>query len=187
MRALDVDLRRASSSRCARRPAAGRAEYAQAFMQPRRPSNPTLAAMAPYVLYETLGPTLRTGRAGGAPALWGLAHRCAMTYPDAVRRAGHADGEELFDAILAGRSGITFTVDEYDDAWTLRRSSGQADRARDSRAARGARGARAGPDALHDGCSCRSCSRPASGARTRPTRSSATRRGASATPKRASG
>jgi anaerobic selenocysteine-containing dehydrogenase len=38
-----------------------------------------------------------------------------MTYPDAVRRAGHADGDALFDAILAGRSGMTFTVDEYED------------------------------------------------------------------------
>src|SRR6185503_11897782 len=38
-------------------------------------------------------------------------------YPDAVRRAGHADGDALFDAILAGRSGITFTLDDYDDAW----------------------------------------------------------------------
>jgi anaerobic selenocysteine-containing dehydrogenase len=38
-----------------------------------------------------------------------------MTYPDAVRRAGHADGNELFDAILASPSGITFTLDEYGD------------------------------------------------------------------------
>ena len=49
-----------------------------------------------------------TGLAGAA-ALWGLAQRCAMTYPDAVRRAGHADGDALFDAILDGRSGVTFT------------------------------------------------------------------------------
>ena len=36
-----------------------------------------------------------------------------MTYPEAVRRAGHADGNELFDAILDSPSGVTFTRDEY--------------------------------------------------------------------------
>jgi anaerobic selenocysteine-containing dehydrogenase len=38
-----------------------------------------------------------------------------MKYPDAVGRAGHADGDALFDAILEGRSGITFTLNEYED------------------------------------------------------------------------
>lgn len=42
-----------------------------------------------------------------------------MTYPDAVRRAGHADGNALFTAILEGRSGVTFTVHEYEDDWGL--------------------------------------------------------------------
>nr|MDT0667293.1 molybdopterin dinucleotide binding domain-containing protein [Micromonospora sp. DSM 115978] len=36
---------------------------------------------------------------------------------EAVRRAGHADGEALFEAILASRSGVTVAVDEYADAW----------------------------------------------------------------------
>jgi anaerobic selenocysteine-containing dehydrogenase len=91
----------------------GRKAYAQAFAQAAA-ANPTLSALAPYVLYETLGPTLPAGLAAAA-ALWGLAHRCAMTYPDAVRRAGHADGDELFDAILASPSGVVFTRDEYGD------------------------------------------------------------------------
>jgi len=38
-----------------------------------------------------------------------------MTYPDGVRRAGYADGNELFDAILASPSGVVFTRDEYGD------------------------------------------------------------------------
>ena len=38
-----------------------------------------------------------------------------MTYPDAVRRAGHADGDALFDAIARGPLGRHFTVDEYED------------------------------------------------------------------------
>jgi anaerobic selenocysteine-containing dehydrogenase len=74
--------------------------------------NPTLSSLAPYVLYETLGPTLPDGLQTAA-ALWGLAYRCAMTYPEAVRRAGHADGNDLFDAILRSRSGVVFTHDEY--------------------------------------------------------------------------
>jgi anaerobic selenocysteine-containing dehydrogenase len=38
-----------------------------------------------------------------------------MTYPEAVRRAGHADGNRLFEAILGSRSGVVFTRDEYGD------------------------------------------------------------------------
>ncbi|BBX82784.1 molybdopterin-dependent oxidoreductase [Mycolicibacterium aubagnense] len=81
-------------------------------------ANPALGRVLPYVLYETLGPTLPDGLAGAA-ALWGLAQKAAMTYPDAVRRAGHADGNALFTAILEGRSGVTFTVHEYEDDWGL--------------------------------------------------------------------
>ena len=91
----------------------GRQAYAQALAQATG-ANPDIARLIPFVLYETLGPSLPEG-ARGAAALWGLAQRCAMTYPDAVRRAGHADGDALFDAMLANPSGITFTVDEYED------------------------------------------------------------------------
>jgi formate dehydrogenase len=94
----------------------GRAQFAQAFAaavaEDRR-----LLGIAAYVLYETLGPTLPDEAAAAAP-LWGLAHRCALKYQEAVRRAGHADGEALFDAMLSSRSGITFTLDDYDDAWS---------------------------------------------------------------------
>ena len=81
-------------------------------------ANPSLGRVLPYVLYETLGPALPDGLAGAA-ALWGLAQKAAMTYPDAVRRAGHADGNALFTAILEGKSGVTFTVHEYEDDWNL--------------------------------------------------------------------
>ena len=93
--------RRGRSSRCARPRAAGPRGVRGGV--PRRPpaADPRWRKVLPYVLYETLGPTLpdgpgRRGRAVGArPA-------GAMTYPDAVRRAGHADGDALFDAILDG-------------------------------------------------------------------------------------
>lgn len=81
-------------------------------------SNPALTKVLPYVLYETLGAALPDGLAGAA-ALWGLAQKAAMTYPDAVRRAGHADGNALFEAILTHRSGVTFTVHEYADDFSL--------------------------------------------------------------------
>lgn len=81
-------------------------------------ANPMLGKVLPYVLYETLGPSLPDGLAGAA-ALWGLAQKAAATYPDAVRRAGHADGNALFTAILESRSGVTFTEHEYADDWTL--------------------------------------------------------------------
>jgi anaerobic selenocysteine-containing dehydrogenase len=93
----------------------GRAAFAAAFGEAAA-ADPSLVGLAPYVLYETLGPTLPDGAAAAA-ALWGLAHRCIATYPDAVHRAGHADGEALFDALLTGRSGITFTLDDYEHAW----------------------------------------------------------------------
>lgn len=95
----------------------GRKAYTQAFFA-EVAGNPALVKALPYVLYETLGPTLPEGLAGAA-ALWGLAQKAAATYPDAVRRAGHADGNALFDAILESPSGVTFTAHEYGDDWAL--------------------------------------------------------------------
>jgi formate dehydrogenase len=91
--------------------------YAQAFFAAVG-ANPALGRVLPYVLYETLGPVLPEGLAGAA-ALWGLAQKAALTYPDAVRRAGHADGNALFTAILSSPSGVTFTEHEYADDWRL--------------------------------------------------------------------
>jgi anaerobic selenocysteine-containing dehydrogenase len=95
----------------------GRQAYTEAFLAAVA-GNPTLAKVLPYVLYETLGPTLPDGLAGAA-ALWGLAQKTAMAYPEAVRRAGHADGNALFDAILDSPSGITFTAHNYEDDFAL--------------------------------------------------------------------
>ncbi len=70
------------------------------------------------MLYETLGPTLPEGLQGAA-ALWGLAQKAALSYPEAVRRAGYADGNALFDAILDAPSAVTFTAHEYADDFAL--------------------------------------------------------------------
>jgi hypothetical protein len=100
--------------------AQGRAAFAPAFLQFTM-ERPDLAGLVPVILYETLGPTLGAGNEATA-LLWGAAHTCAMSYPESVRRAGFSGdgmalGEALFAAIFSRRSGVTFTVDEYDETW----------------------------------------------------------------------
>ena len=85
------------------------------------PADPSLGALAPVVLYRTLGPTLPDGAASAA-ILWGAAHRCALGFESSVRRAGFTGdglelGEALFDAIVSGHHGVIFTVDDWDDVW----------------------------------------------------------------------
>ncbi|BDT91720.1 molybdopterin-dependent oxidoreductase [Nocardia sputorum] len=93
----------------------GRRPYAWTFAA-LLATDKSLAGLAPYLLYETLGPTLPDG-ARSAAVLWALAQRVAKVYPAAMRRAGHRDADALFDAILTSRSGVTFTLDDYDNAW----------------------------------------------------------------------
>ena len=154
--------------------------YAQAFLAAVS-ANPMLAKYLPYVLYETLGPTLPDGLAGAA-ALWGLAQKTAMTYPDAVRRAGHADGNALFEAILSSplrRDVHRARIRRRLRADQPRRSQDRPEHARDAR--RDPCAARR-DDRTHHCRSSRSCCRRASGAPTPPTTSSAIPAGASATP-----
>ena len=104
----------------ARIPTEGRDAFADAFFQVTA-ANPSLFPLSPVLLYETLGPTLPDGAASAA-VLWGAAHLCAMSYADSLRRAGFTGevrelGEQLFDAMLTHRSGITFTVDDYEETW----------------------------------------------------------------------
>ncbi len=94
----------------------GREAFTSAFFSALA-TDPDLLPLAPFVLYETLGPSLPTGQRSAA-AVWGLAQICALTYPESVRRAGHSDGNALFDAILGSPSGVVFTVDDWDDVWT---------------------------------------------------------------------
>ena len=101
--------------------AEGREAFAAAFFAATT-TDPALGAMAPVVLYRTLGPTLPDGAAAAA-LLWGAAHRSAMGQEASVRRAGFtgeglALGEALFDAILQGHHGVVFTEDEWETVWT---------------------------------------------------------------------
>ncbi len=98
----------------------GRGAFAAAFFEATT-AQPHLGALAPVVLYRTLGPTLPHGAASAA-ILWGAAHRCALGFESSVRRAGFTGeglelGEALFDAIVESPHGVSFTVDEWDDVW----------------------------------------------------------------------
>jgi anaerobic selenocysteine-containing dehydrogenase len=101
--------------------AKGREAYAAAFFAALA-AKPALGALAPVLLYETLGPTLPDGAASAA-VIWALAHQCAQAYPESLRRAGFdgagafEQGEKLFDAILASRSGVVFSVDGPEESF----------------------------------------------------------------------
>lgn len=94
---------------------AGRAALTEAFATAVS-RDPSVLGLAPFLLHESLGPTLPDGQQGVA-AVWGMAQLCALSNPDAVRRAGHEDGNALFDAVTSTPSGVVFTVDTWDDVW----------------------------------------------------------------------
>jgi anaerobic selenocysteine-containing dehydrogenase len=84
-------------------------------------------AIAPALLYRTLGRTLPAGAASAA-ILWPGCHTAAKKMTVPVQRAlgtdltGPALGEALFDRILASPSGFAFSRHEYDEIWTLVRT-----------------------------------------------------------------
>jgi anaerobic selenocysteine-containing dehydrogenase len=94
--------------------------------------DPSLAPLAPVLLYRTLGEALDEEMSEGAGAgagsmapLWAGCHRAAATMTVAVQRAlgssaaGAALGEELFARILHSRSGTPFSTHTYDEVWDL--------------------------------------------------------------------
>jgi anaerobic selenocysteine-containing dehydrogenase len=86
-------------------------------------NHPELAALAPVVLYETLGRTFADG-SGAAVLLWLASHRFAAEQPEAVRAAGvegkgFALGEALFETIRTSRSGVAFSIHTYEQVWSL--------------------------------------------------------------------
>src|SRR5438067_791400 len=91
------------------------AELAQAMAD-----DPKLAAIAPVVLYRTLGETLPHGAAAAA-TLWPMAIRCSQKNPEGVAAAGFGSGADagnrLFDAIVDSPSGVVFTDDTWGATW----------------------------------------------------------------------
>lgn len=90
-------------------------------------ADPSLAALAPVLLYRTLGTVLdetQPGAASMAP-LWAGCHRAAATMTTAVQRALGSSavagelGEELFARILISESGTPFSTHRYEEVWDL--------------------------------------------------------------------
>ena len=79
-------------------------------------SRPEAGGLLSVILTETLGATFPKGEAA-AGALWGLAQRCFLAYPDSVQRAGFADGNALFKGIMSHPNGVIFTIDPYEETW----------------------------------------------------------------------
>ncbi len=84
-------------------------------------AEPGFLALAPVVLYRAIGDKLPYRLAEGA-VLWALTAIAAQRSPDSIRRAGiEGDGPELgdalFDAIVEGESGVTFSVDDWEESW----------------------------------------------------------------------
>lgn len=79
-------------------------------------AHPEAGGLLSVVLTETLGATLPEGMAA-AGAVWGLAQRCFLAYPESVQRAGFADGNALFEGIMAHPNGVIFSVDPYEETW----------------------------------------------------------------------
>lgn len=84
--------------------------------------NPRLQAVAPSVLYRTLGQTLPERNAAAAPLL-GLTMGYASRYFKAVKRAGYAGkrtlGNSLFEAILGSKTAVILSRHEYHEVWSL--------------------------------------------------------------------
>jgi hypothetical protein len=88
-----------------------------------------VAKHIPYVLYRTLGPTLPEGTADAA-SIWGLAQVFAMSNADLVKAAGiegdgPALGNNLFLAILEGKSGVVISRTPIGHRSQWRRSDGR--------------------------------------------------------------
>ena len=131
-----------SSRRCARPPRRAAQAYAAAFARGDRPRTRCSRSWRPYVLYETLGPTLPDGpRERGRPLGPGPPLRDDLPGCRAPRRATPT-ATRSSTRCSPRRSGVTFTRDEYEDDFERIVASRQPDRARDARAARRARGAR---------------------------------------------
>ena len=97
----------------------GRVEFSAAFAAAMS-GDPRLAAVAPVVLYRTLGESLPHGAAAAA-GLWPMVLRCTQNNPAGVARAGFGTGpdagDRLFDAIVESPSGVVFTDDTWDATW----------------------------------------------------------------------
>jgi len=101
----------------------GRTEFRNAVMAGLA-ADPQLMAVAPALLYRTLGKHIGEKLAPAAP-LWAVMQKFAMTSPQAVRASSKALadsanedlGDALFDHILDSPSGAVFSSERWEDVW----------------------------------------------------------------------
>jgi anaerobic selenocysteine-containing dehydrogenase len=84
-------------------------------------ANPRLLAVAPVVLFRAIGDLLPKGFAEGA-AVWALCQIVAQRQTQPLARAGfHGEpgeaGDALFDALLASKSAVVFSVDAWEESF----------------------------------------------------------------------
>jgi anaerobic selenocysteine-containing dehydrogenase len=99
---------------------AGRDAFRACFLK-HVAADPRFFGLAPVVLFRAIGDKLPHRLAEGA-VVWALAQIAAQRQPDSIRRAGFAGegpalGDALFDGILAGKSGVVFAVDDWEESW----------------------------------------------------------------------
>ena len=87
-----------------------------------------IGKIAPVLLYRAIGDLLPAGLAEGA-AVWEHCQMAATRSPDSLRRAGFAGepakaADALFDALLSSKSGVVFSIDEWDDSFSRLRTPG---------------------------------------------------------------
>jgi anaerobic selenocysteine-containing dehydrogenase len=80
-----------------------------------------LLAVAPVVLYRAIGDLLPAGLAEGA-GVWALCQIAAQRHGRSLARAGFAGepgeaADALFDTLLASRSAVVFSVDEWEETF----------------------------------------------------------------------
>ena len=101
----------------------GRGEFRKAVLAGLA-EEPQLIAVAPALLYRTLGAHIGEELAPAAP-LWAVMQKFAMTSPDAVRRSSDKLaasptedlGDDLFDHVLESKSGAVFSTESWEDVW----------------------------------------------------------------------
>jgi anaerobic selenocysteine-containing dehydrogenase len=98
----------------------GRAEFRAKFFE-LAGADPRLIGIAPVVLYRAIGDLLPEGLAEGA-GVWALCQIAAQRQAKSMQRAGFGDdpsqaGDALFDALLASKSAVVFSVDEWEESF----------------------------------------------------------------------
>jgi anaerobic selenocysteine-containing dehydrogenase len=79
-------------------------------------ADPKLFGIAPAVLYRAIGDLLPEGLAEAA-GVWALCQIVAQRNGRSLARAGFADGDALFDALIAGPSAVIFAIDEWEECF----------------------------------------------------------------------